>query len=159
MTSVQQLAKHFRDVYSGANWTSVNLKDVLTDVNWQQATTKVHDLNTIATLVFHLNYYVGLTIKVLEGGPLIGSDKLSFDVPPITSEGDWQQLVSRVFSEAETCALKLEHLEDEKLFSPFADGKYGIYYRNLLGLIEHTYYHLGQISLIKKIVAAHPKTP
>ncbi|HAI83731.1 MAG TPA: DUF1572 domain-containing protein, partial [Chitinophagaceae bacterium] len=28
----------------------------------------------------------------------------------------------------------------------------GTYYRNILGLIEHTHYHLGQIALIKKII-------
>ena len=32
--------------------------------------------------------------------------------------------------------------------------KYGTYYRNFHGLIEHAHYHLGQIVLIKKLVAA-----
>lgn len=65
MNPIQQIAKHFRDVHFGGNWTSVNLKDTLADINWQQATTKVHDLNTIAVLVFHVNYYVSPVLKVL----------------------------------------------------------------------------------------------
>jgi|SRR5882757_6070933 len=152
MTSVEQIAKHFRDVYFGGNWTAVNLKDTLADVTWQQATTKVHDLNTIATLVFHINYYVGPISKVLEGKPLNASDKFSFDLQPVTSADDWQKLVSRVLVEAELFALQIEKLDEEKLFADFADQKYGNYYRNLLGIIEHTYYHLGQISLIRKIL-------
>lgn len=77
MTLIEQIAKHFRAVHFGGNWTSVNLKDTLAGINWQEATAKLYNLNTIASLVFH---------------------------------------------------------------------------RNLHGIIEHTYYHLGQIVLIKKIL-------
>ena len=31
--------------------------------------------------------------------------------------------------------------------------KYGNYFRNLTGIIEHLHYHLGQIVLIKKLIA------
>ena len=154
MTSVQQIAiaKHFRDVYFGGNWTAVNLKDTLADITWQQATTKVHDLNTIAALVFHINYYVSPVLKVLQGGPLNASDKFSFDLQPVTSADDWQKLVSKVFKEAELFASQIEKMDEEKLFADFAGQKYGNYHRNLLGIIEHTHYNLGQISLIKKIL-------
>ena len=55
MKLTQQIAKHIRDVHVGSNWTAVNLKDKLADVNWQQATTRVGSMHSIATLVFHLN--------------------------------------------------------------------------------------------------------
>lgn len=146
------MAKHFRDVHFGGNWTTVNLKDVLADVDWQTATTRVHHLNTIAVLVFHINYYVGAVLKVLEGGPLQASDKFSFDLPPITSEEDWQRLVTKALTEAETFAALMEKLDDKQLSEDFTEGKYGTWYRNLAGIVEHTHYHLGQISLIKKMV-------
>ncbi|CAL1517410.1 DUF1572 domain-containing protein [Chitinophaga sp. MM2321] len=152
MTSTKQISKHFRDVYFGGNWTSVNLKDTLADVNWEQATTKVHHLNTIAVLVFHINYYVSAILKVLQGKPLQASDKFSFDLHPITAEDAWQELVTKTFTEAEQLALLMENLDEAILFHDFADPKYGNYYRNLLGVIEHTHYHLGQIVLIKKII-------
>lgn len=65
MNSTKQIAKHFRDVHFGGNWTFVNLKDTLADITWQEAITKYKDLNTIATLVFHSNYYVNPVLKVL----------------------------------------------------------------------------------------------
>jgi hypothetical protein len=34
----------------------------------------------------------------------------------------------------------------------FEEEKYGIYRRNIEAIIEHSYYHLGQISLIKKLI-------
>ena len=58
MNTPKQIAKCLRDVYGGQNWTAVNLKDTLKDVSWQQAIGKVDNLNTIAMLVFHINYYV-----------------------------------------------------------------------------------------------------
>lgn len=152
MSSIKQIAKHFRDVYFGGNWTAVNLKDTLADVTLQQATTKVHNLNTIATLVFHINYYVNPVLKVLQGQPIVASDKLSFNLPPITSDEDWQKLVTKALTEAAELADRIEELDETKLQDVFANPKYGNYYRNLLGIIEHTHYHLGQISLIKKII-------
>lgn len=152
MSSTKQIAKHFRDVYFGGNWTAVNLKDTLADITLQQATTKVHNLNTIATLVFHINYYVNPVLKVLQGEPIVASDKLSFNLPPITSDEEWQKLVTKALTEATELANRIEELDDAKLQDVFANPKYGNYYRNLLGIIEHTHYHLGQISLIKKII-------
>jgi hypothetical protein len=157
MTLNNQIAKHFKDVYFGGNWTSVNLKDILEDVSWDEAITKLHNLNTIAALVFHINYYINPVLKVLQGEALIASDKFSFDLPPITSENDWQKLMTKVFTEAELIVAEIEKLDEAKLFDNFTDPKYGNYYRNLHGIIEHTHYHLGQICLIKKIVKESKK--
>jgi hypothetical protein len=91
-----QIAKQLRDVHFGGNWTAVNLKETVAVVSWQQATTKVNNFNTIATLVFHTNYYVGAVMKLLQGGSLDASDKFSFDHPPITCSEDWQHLLDKV---------------------------------------------------------------
>ncbi len=74
MNLAKQIAKHFRDVHFGGNWTSSNLKDHLAGVTWQQAITQVYSFNTIATLVYHMNYYVSAVLKVLQGNPLDASD-------------------------------------------------------------------------------------
>jgi len=152
-----QIAKHFRAVHYGVNWTWSNLKDHLADVTWQQATTKVYSFNTIAALVFHMNYYVNAITKVLQGNPLNASDKYSFDLPPINSKEDWDQLVNKTFADAETFATLVEQLPENQLWETFVDEKYGNYYRNLHGVIEHIHYHLGQIVLIKKIILQAPQ--
>ncbi|RYG52633.1 MAG: DUF1572 domain-containing protein [Chitinophagaceae bacterium] len=152
MSIAQQIAKQLREVHFGGNWTAVNLKETLKDVTYQQATAKIYDLNTIAVLTFHINYYVGAVLKVLRGEPLTASDKLSFDVANISSEEEWQNLVRRVMDEAEVFADEIEKLDDSKLSQNLADPKYGNYFRNLTGIIEHSHYHLGQIVLIRKII-------
>jgi uncharacterized damage-inducible protein DinB len=158
MNLTAQIAKHFRAVHFGGNWTSVNLKDQLTGLTWQQATTQVYSFNTIAKLVFHINYYVSAVSKVLEGGPLDAHDKYSFDLAPIQSEEDWQALVAKTFSDAEHFIGLIEQLPDSKLGEVFSEEKYGTYYSNLHGIIEHTHYHLGQITLIKKMLLQDAKS-
>ncbi len=152
MSLTKQMAKHFRDIHFGGNWTSSNLKDTVADVSWQQAVTKVHSFNPIATLVYHVNYYVSVVLKVLQGEPLNASDKFSFDCPPIESDEDWKKLLDKVWTEAESFASLVETLPETKLWEDFSDEKYGNYYRNIHGIIEHTHYHLGQIVLVKKIL-------
>jgi uncharacterized damage-inducible protein DinB len=152
MTLSQQIAKHFREVHFGGNWTSVNLKETLNDVSWQQAIKKVESLNTIAALVFHINYYVSAILKVLQGEQLNAHDKYSFDLPPIQSQQDWQNLLDKTCRDAETFASLVEQIPESRLSEIFANEKYGNYYRNLHGVIEHTHYHLGQIVLIKKLL-------
>jgi hypothetical protein len=146
-----QLAKHVREVHFGGNWTSVNLADTLKDLSWKQATTRLHELNTIAMLVYHINYYVVAISGVLEGRPLEAKDKFSFDLPPVNSEEDWQHLVDKVLSDAAHLVTLIGQLPEEKLPEIFAEEKYGSYLRNIMGVCEHTHYHLGQIVLLKKL--------
>lgn len=157
MNFTAQIAKHLRDVHFGGNWTSSSLKEQLEGITWQQATTKVYSFNTIAALVYHVNYFVSAVLKVMEGGPLDAKDKYSFDHPPILSAKDWEELKEKVWADAECFAALIEQFPDAGLGDDFVDGKYGNYYRNIHGIIEHMHYHLGQIALIKIILQADPQ--
>ena len=148
-----QIARHFREVYFGGNWTSVNLKDVLAEVDWVQATAAVQSFNTIAALVYHTSYYVSAVTKVLQGGALEAKDAYSFDHPPIRSAADWDALLDKTWREAGTFTDLIAALPEDKLWADFTDPKYGTYYRNLQGITEHLHYHLGQIVLIKRLIA------
>ena len=152
MSLSKQIAKHFHDVHFGGNWTWSNVRDNLKGITWQQATTKVHSFNTIAVLTFHMGYFVTAVLKVFKGGPLDSDDKFSFDHPPINSQQDWDNMVQKLLAEAEELTALIENLPEEKWWDTFVLEKYGNYYRNVSGMIEHTHYHLGQVALIKKIV-------
>ena len=158
MTLSEQTARHFREVFFGGNLTAVNLRDTLADVTWQEATTQVYECNTIATLLGHISYYVHIILKVLEGGPLVGSDKLSFDYHPVRSQEDWEELQEKTWREAEEFARLVAEFPESRLKDGFDDGKYGTWFRNLHGLIEHTHYHLGQIVVIRKMLVGERKS-
>ncbi len=150
MTLGQRLAKQFRDFVWGDNWTAVNLKSQLEDVTWQLATKQTGYSNTIAGLLFHIFYYVQGQNRVLQGEELGLSDSLSFIHPKIESEDDWKGILFEFIELAEEFASRVELLTDEQMNQTFVEDKYGSLYRNLEGVIEHGYYHLGQIVLLKK---------
>ncbi len=153
MNFSQHISNHFKEVYFGGNWTDSNIKDNLKNVTWQQATTKIDGLNTIASLVFHINYYVSAGLQVLLNNTLDAHDKFSFDCPPINNQQDWEEFLAKTYKDAELFITLVEKLTEIKLAETFVEEKYGNYYRNLHGIIQHCHYHLGQIVIIKKIVA------
>ena len=147
------IANRLREVLLNGKWiANTNFKEQILSVNWEQAIQKVENLNTIALLTFHINYYLAGLLNVFAGGKLEIKDRYSFDLPEIKSEKDWNKLVSDFLSNSEMFAKQVEQLDESMLDQPFVDEKYGSYLRNIEGVIEHSYYHLGQVSLIRKMI-------
>ncbi|WP_421810630.1 DUF1572 domain-containing protein [Flagellimonas sp.] len=153
MTRSEFMATRLREVLLSGHWIAhTNIKEQIESISWQQANQRIQSLNTIALLTYHLNYYLGGILNVFEGGKLEIRDTYSFDMPAMTSETDWRNLVGEFLVNSEKFAMHVEKMEDALLDTPFVDEKYGTYLRNIEGVIEHSYYHLGQISLIKKLI-------
>lgn len=148
-----QIANRFREVILNGTWiANTNFKDQLVDSDWQIATKKVDSLNTIAVLAQHIHYYISGILNVFNGGTLDIKDQFSFDFPEINAQEQWNLVLNKFWNDAEIFARKVETMSDEKLDSVFVDEKYGSYRRNIEAMIEHSYYHLGQIVLIKKML-------
>lgn len=155
MKATTQVANRFREVLLNGEWVvNTNFKAQLSDLTWEQATHKIGNLNTIALLTFHVHYYIGGVLNVLEGGTLDIKDKYSFDLQPIQSQEEWDALRNRLLRDSERYADLVEQMPEEKLHEVFVDEKYGTYLRNLDVMIEHCYYHLGQIVMLKKLLPA-----
>ncbi|RTQ53462.1 DinB family protein [Hymenobacter gummosus] len=146
-----ELARHQRAVYFGGNWTSVNLQATLADVSWREATTLRPGFNTIAALLYHVDYHTGAVLGGLRGGPLTAKDAYTFNLPPVQSAGDWDALRQQAGRQAESLAALIEQLPESRLDEDLTDPKHGSYYRNLQGLVEHAH-HLGQMVLLKKLL-------
>jgi len=145
------LAYRLIEVLLNGRWiANTNYNEQLKTVTWEQAIQKVGMLNSIAALTYHVNYYLAGILNVFEGGELEIRDKYSFDLPPIESETEWENLIDKFIIYSERFVNAVASFSDGKLDEPFVDEKYGTYIRNIEGVIEHSYYHLGQISLLKK---------
>src|SRR5689334_402586 len=105
MKATELIAKHITQVFDGGNWTDVNFKDTLKDINYKEATTVTKaSYNTIAALVYHTCFYNEVVLKRLNGiNPAI-NDKNGFDLPPIKNEDDWRNLKQRCFQSAHELA-------------------------------------------------------
>ena len=152
------IANRLREVFLNGYWiANTNYKEQLLSITWQQAIHLVADLNTIAALTYHINYYLVGILNVFKGGPLEIKDQYSFDLPPIQSEEDWKKLGDDFLANSVAFADEVAQMPDEKLDEVFVNEKYGTYLRNIEGVIEHSYYHFGQIVLIKKLILAVTK--
>lgn len=154
MNKSEFIANRLREVLLDGRWiANTNIKEQIESVSWKQATQKVGEHNSMAELTFHINYFLGGVLKVLQGGALEIRDKYSFDMPPINSEEDWQRLILDYLTNANKFIEQVELMKEEQLEEVFVKEIYGSYERNIEGLIEHSYYHLGQMSLIKKLIS------
>ncbi|MEO1009970.1 MAG: DUF1572 domain-containing protein [Bacteroidota bacterium] len=148
-----QLANRIREVLLNGKWiANTNYEEQLTQVSWKQAVQKVHGLNTIAELTFHVNYYLKGLLHFFDTGKLEIKDEFSFKISKITAQEDWDTLVTSFVNNSEQFAIKVSHMDNSLLDQIFVDRKYGTYERNIEGVIEHSYYHLGQIVLLKRMI-------
>ncbi|MEO1436996.1 MAG: DinB family protein, partial [Bacteroidota bacterium] len=152
--NAEQLAKRVREVFLNGLWVAnTNYKKGIEDVDWKTANHQISSLNTILKLTYHVNYYLEGVNTVFAGGELTISDKFSFDSEGIQTPEDWEQLKTNFLANAEQFAAHVETMSDEQLASTFVKEQYGSYQRNIDVTIEHGYYHLGQISIIRKMIA------
>ncbi|MFB2118655.1 DUF1572 domain-containing protein [Parapedobacter sp. 2B3] len=146
-----ELARRFREVVlNGTFIANTNYKDQLDGLDWKLATKELGNLNSIATLSQHIHYYVKGVKNAFKEETLTISDKYSFDFPAITSSDQWGAFLSVFWSDSEEFAQIIEQMPEERLQEIFIVEKYGTYLLNIESMIEHCYYHLGQIVLLKK---------
>ncbi|WP_406682917.1 DinB family protein [Seonamhaeicola sp. MEBiC1930] len=153
MNIVNQLSNRLQEVLLDGKWVAgTNIKEQVSDLTWKEATTKLSQLNTIADLLFHTNYYIEGVYRFFETGNLDIKDKYSFDGPEITSEADWTNLINKFLHDSQKLINVVNRFSNEDLNQTFVKADYGTYLRNINVIIEHCYYHFGQIVLIKKLL-------
>ena len=154
MENNRELAKRFSDVIFNNSWVANNsYKNQLTDLPLEVVLFKYQSLHSIAALTQHVHYYIAGILNVFNGGNLGIKDIYSFDFPPINTIEQWHTFLAVFWTDAASFTQKLEKMDENTLNSIFVNKEYGTYHFNINTLIEHSYYHLGQIVLIKKLIS------
>lgn len=154
MENNRELAKRFSDVILNNSWVANNsYKNQLIDLPLEVVLFKYQSLHSIAALTQHVHYYIAGILNVFNGGNLDIKDIYSFDFPPIHTIEQWHTFLAVFWTDAASFTQKLEEMDENTLNSIFVKKEYGTYRFNINTLIEHSYYHLGQIVLIKKLIS------
>lgn len=154
MSNSAILASRFREVILNGTWIAhTNFHDQLSNLDWKAATNQLGNLNSISILAQHIHYYIAGIKNVFTGGPLDIRDRFSFSFPPVESQEQWQAFLQKLWNDAAEFADLVEKMPEEQLTKHFVDEKYGTYQRNIDAMIEHSYYHLGQVVLLKKLLS------
>ena len=138
MKITQLIAAHLQEAFEGNNWSDVNVKDTLDGITFRQAT---HVTNASPNTIKQRLQGIEPEISAANG----------FDLQPITSEHDWVQLKKNAFDTVNELASAIRDFPDERLPEESPVGK-GSFYKKLQGVIEHNYYHLGQIVILKNLI-------
>lgn len=147
MKLIQAIAQHFYEVNHGGNWTDAAVKDILQGITWQQATKKNGEANTIALLLFHMDFYNRVVYDRLVGVKRHFEHEESLQCT-ISNEAEWEQLKATYFENVSKIHQAILAFDEDRLFE---ETTRNTPYKNLHGLIEHIHYHLGQIALLKRL--------
>lgn len=150
MKLTEAIAQHFYEVNHGDNWTDACVKNIISGISYEQAVKKVGDANTIGLLLYHMDFYNMVVYDRLVGNTrkFQHEESLSAD---IKNEADWQKLQQTYFANVDKIHKAILAFDESLLFEQKTSNTP---YKNLHGIVEHIHYHLGQISLLKKIIAS-----
>ncbi len=155
MKRAAQLASRLRDVLlEGKVVANTNYQEQLKGLDVFAANKKVKDLNSMGLLAQHINYYLEGVIQVFERGELRIRDQYSFEFEPFENDSQWKSFKEKFLKNAELISTHVSQLENYELSAPFVKADYGSYSSNIEMMIEHCYYHLGQMVMIRKIIEA-----
>lgn len=146
------IAGQLAEVYNGNNWTDVSIADTIKDITWQEAQQKTDaSSNTIASLLHHLYYWNGILMQRIKGDDPSIPEVNGYDVEELKNENDWDELKNKTHASFMQLADAIKKFSEEKLEETYAEGK-SSYHKNFQGIVEHAYYHLGQVVILKKII-------
>ena len=139
------IASRIHALFFGPNWTETSLSELIQNHRFAEFLNSKVGTNSAASVLFHIHYYQKAQLSVLQGGPLLARDSESFDHPKWVNESDWLQFGTDVLETGRELELAASKLPESTWSEPFVKAEYGSYETNLIGMLEHSYYHFGQL--------------
>jgi uncharacterized damage-inducible protein DinB len=151
MSEIQAIIDQLKDIHDGDAWHGPSLKEILTDVNAEQAAARpLANGHSIWELVLHIAAWEKVFLNRLAGNPM--NEPEEGDFPPVTdaSEEAWQRTLTMLDGTHRRLIDTIAGLTDEQATGAAVTGKdYTVDYL-LRGIVRHHVYHAGQIMLLKK---------
>ena len=147
---INRIIDQIERLHNESNWMRFNLYGILDGITDHSANLKLHNFNhTIHQIARHVvtDFVVikrlqGIDYKFTDEESWIPADKINFK---------WADTVNAIKETKNELIRALQNLSDESLDEPILKDLSSIYV-NLHGFIQHSYYHFGQIVVMKKFV-------
>jgi hypothetical protein len=153
VTELERLADTIRRAYEGDAWHGPSLSEVLEGVDAVRASTKQDDAHTIWELTLHITAWMDIVRRRLEGERLDDTNlTMSDDWPPApteVTEAKWSETKNALENASRKLMRAVAEFPQEKL-EDTVPGRDHSYSAMLHGATQHSLYHAGQISLLKK---------
>lgn len=151
MTEVARIADQLRRSFEGGAWHGPALMEVLEGVTAQQAAARpIAGAHSIWELVLHLWAWTEVEIERLAGKSV--EEPAAGDFPAVTdtTEAAWRDALHTLERIHRDLFAAVEQLPESRL-GEMAPGRDHTIYFMLLGQVQHTVYHAGQIAILKKV--------
>ncbi|MDB5021590.1 MAG: hypothetical protein JWQ28_2717 [Pedobacter sp.] len=154
MKITELIALHLIEAHEGSNWTEVDVRSSLEDVSLKEATMRTKaSPNSIASIVQHLTYWNRVMVKRINGIVVADNGSNGFSGPVLHDDEDWSRLKDDNILSAHELANAIMNFNEDALELPILP-EHASAYKNLQGSVEHVYYHLGQIVILKQLIRA-----
>ena len=152
MKETARIAKIFSDGYNGNPWIDVTLMGTLKNISAEQAAHKISPKhNSIWEIVNHIISWRNEVFQRVQGKFTIVPADNYFAPVADTSAVAWKKTLRRLEDEQQKWIVLLAKF-NEKDFSKIYENNRLSYYEQIIGIIQHDAYHLGQIVLLAKSV-------
>lgn len=158
MTVKDRIRGELARAHDGDPWCDPSLTAVLAGVAAPQAATRVPGIvHSIWEIVLHLAAWQSVVAERITGQPI--AEPAEGDWPPVgdPSESAWRDALARLNQTHAQLMQALESIDETSLDDRVGDsrdpalGSGMTVYANLHGTAQHSMYHAGQISLLKKL--------
>ncbi len=156
MTTAEILAKQIRGACVGPSGFGVVLMDSLQGVTADLALQKPPGVShSIWELLLHIANWEEIDTRRLSGEQIEWERDTEMDWPSLAdrTEAGWHELIARVDRSNAKFADTVSKLTDAELATPSA-GRKDTRHQMILGMLQHSVYHAGQIVILKKLIAA-----
>lgn len=148
----QQLSKQLLHIFEGENWPDMTIKQAIEKISFVQANkVTIASPNSIAALVHHIGYWNDIVRQRSEGKYPEVPPENGMVIAPLKNDADWQKLIEQTRQSFIRLAEAIKNFPPEKMAEPSKHGGSTIE-ANFHGIIQHDYYHLGQIVILSHLV-------
>ena len=153
MKEQQRIAGLFSDLYDGNPWLDINIHDTLESILPEIAAKKLKpDANSIWEIANHLISWRENVLERVKGKVLITPNHNYFVPIADPTAQAWKSTLER-FEISQQNWLSFLAGFSEKDFGKVYPNNDHTYYEHIHGIIQHDAYHLGQIVMLRKLLA------
>lgn len=144
--------KQFKGFYAGNNWVGVGAKAKLNSIDFHKAVHQtLQGKHTIYQILEHMLAWRNLLLRRLQGDnefDLEQNGPEDWPLRPEISPADWQTLL-QAFHQSQQDLIDALTQHDDRLLDQTVPARHYDFRYLINGVIQHDFYHLGQINLLK----------
>src|SRR5262245_30952273 len=158
-SEIDRLEDQLKHAFEGGAWHGPSVLEALEGISAEQAAARpIAGAHTIWELTLHLGGTYGLVLRRLKGDsrPLSPTE----DWPECSAGTEqWPAVVGRLRQLNLELRSAIRRFPPERLDKPLVPDPSYSAYTQLIGVTQHDLYHAGQITLLKRALAARERPP